>query len=265
MIVDAHHHLWDPSRREYPWMPPALAAPFTTDDLRQETALAGVDRTVLVQTVSSAAETAEFCATAAASEGLIAGVVGWVDHTRDVPTQLVGLAHAEFLRGVRHQVEDEPDPDWLRRPDVVAAVRSARGLVVDLLVRFDQLPAAVALLDAVPDGEFVLDHGAKPPVGTDGFEPWRAGTAELARRENVVCKLSGLFTLDHQELLGPAVDHLFTVFGPDRLVFGTDWPVSTLALDYPAVVARTRALLDAFSDDERSAVLAGNAVRTYRL
>ncbi len=111
----------------------------------------------------------------------------------------------------------------------------------------------------------MLDHGAKPPVGTDGFEPWRAGTAELARRENVVCKLSGLFTLDHQELLGPAVDHLFTVFGPDRLVFGTDWPVSTLALDYPAVVARTRALLDAFSEDERSAVLAGNAVRTYRL
>ncbi|MEZ0491883.1 amidohydrolase [Kineococcus sp. TBRC 1896] len=265
MIVDAHHHLWDPATRDHPWMPPELATPFTSQDLRRETALAGVDRTVLVQTVSSTAETAEFCATAAASDGLIAGVVGWADHTRDIPSQFEDLAHAQFLRGVRHQVEDEPDPDWLRRPEVVAAVRSARGLVVDLLVRFDQLPAATALLDAVPDGEFVLDHGAKPPVGADGYAAWCTGTAELARRENVVCKLSGLFTLEHAELLGPAVDHLFSVFGPDRLVFGTDWPVSTLALDYPAVVARTRSLLAPFSADERAAVLAGNAVRTYRL
>ncbi|WP_432561237.1 amidohydrolase family protein [Kineococcus sp. SYSU DK003] len=265
MIVDAHHHLWDPARREYPWMGDALRRPFGLEDLRTVTSPAGIDRTVLVQTVSDLGETQEFLDTAAASAGLIAGVVGWVDHTRDVPGQVAGLRHAELLRGIRHQVEDEPDPDWLTRAEVVAGVRSAGGLVVDLLVRTDQLPAAVALVDAVPERSFVLDHGAKPPLGRDDFGWWREGVAELAARPNVVCKLSGLFTLGHGELLPTAVEHLLAVFGPGRLLFGTDWPVSTLALDHPTVVERTRAFLDDLTDDERTAVLSGNAVRTYRL
>jgi L-fuconolactonase len=265
VIVDAHHHLWDPATREYPWMVDALRTPFTAHDLRTETAQAGVDRTVLVQTVSDLAETQEFLEVAAASDGLIAGVVGWVDHTRDVPEQVATLRNAGFLKGIRHQVEDESDPFWLTRPEVIASVRTAGELVVDLLVRWDQLPAAAALADAVPATSFVLDHGAKPPLGSEAYEPWAKGITDLAARDSVRCKLSGLFTLARPELLDPAVDHLFATFGPDRLIFGTDWPVSTLALTYPAVVERTTAFLRTLSDTERAAVLAGNAVRTYHL
>ncbi|WP_432542201.1 amidohydrolase family protein [Kineococcus sp. SYSU DK002] len=267
MIVDAHHHLWDPATRHHPWMVEALRRRFTPADLRAVTGAAGIDRTVLVQTVSDLGETEEFLATAAASGGLVAGVVGWADHTRPVPAQVDGLPHRDLLVGVRHQAEDEPDPGWPARPDVVAGVASAAaaGLVVDLLVRTDQLPAAVRLVDAVPRGRFVLDHGAKPPLGTDAYPAWRAGVAALAARPHVVCKLSGLFTLDRQDLLGPAVDHLLAVFGPRRLVFGTDWPVSTLALDHASVLERTLAFLDPLPAAERAAVLGGNAVRTYRL
>ncbi|PRY12848.1 amidohydrolase family protein [Kineococcus rhizosphaerae] len=265
MIVDAHHHLWDPRTRAYPWMPAELAAPFTLDDLRRVTQEAGVGRTVLVQTVSDLAETQEFLDVAAASGGLVAGVVGWVDHTRDVPQQVAGLRHRDLLKGVRHQVEDEADPDWLRRPEVVAALGSVGDLVVDLLVRWDQLPAAVDLAERCPQTSFVLDHGAKPPLGTPDLAAWRDGVSRLAAQPNVTGKLSGLFTLAHQDRLAPAVDHLLDAFGPGRLVFGTDWPVSTLAHDYRTVVERTRSLLDPLDEADRAAVLAGNAVRTYRL
>ncbi|GAA0296609.1 amidohydrolase family protein [Kineococcus aurantiacus] len=265
MIVDAHHHLWDPARRDYPWMVPALAEPFGLEDLRRVTRAAGVDRTVLVQTVSDLAETQEFLDVAAASGGLVAGVVGWVDHARDVPGQVDGLRHRELLKGVRHQVEDEPDPDWLLRPEVVRALGAVGDLVVDLLVRWDQLPAAAELARRCEGTSFVLDHGAKPPLGSGDLPAWERGVTALASRPNVRCKVSGLFTLAHQEHLGPAVDHVLTAFGADRLLFGTDWPVSTLAHDYPTVVERTRSLLDPLSPDERAAVLAGNAVRTYHL
>lgn len=265
MILDAHHHLWDPRTREYPWMVDALRTRFDLADLRRGTSAAGVDRTVLVQTVSDLAETQEFLDVAAASDGLIAGVVGWVDHTRPVPEQVEGLRHRELLVGIRHQVEDEPDPFWLVRSEVRDSIATANGLVVDLLVRWDQLPAAAALVDAVPVGSFVLDHGAKPPLGTDAYALWERGITDLAARPNVVCKLSGLFTLARQELLAPAVEHLFSTFGPDRMVFGTDWPVSTLAHDYRGVVERTTTFLEHLSETERSAVLAGTAVRTYSL
>lgn len=269
-VIDAHHHLWDPAVRTYPWMVDELARPFTLEDLRRVTASAGVERTVLVQTVSDLAETREFLATAAASQGLVAGVVGWVEPTGDVAGQVAELRDGpggDLLVGVRHQVEDEADPDWFARPGVVDGARSAAGagLVTDLLVRSDQLASATRLVDAVPEGRFVLDHGAKPPMGTAGYAGWEAGTRELARRPQVVCKLSGLFTLDHQELLPVALAHLVDVFGPGRLVFGTDWPVSTLADDHAGVVARTLGLLDGFSTSERDAVLAGNAVSTYQL
>ena len=277
-IVDAHHHLWDPARRRYPWMEGAALAPlrreFATPELRRVTAAAGVTSTVLVQTVSDAAETVEFLATAAASGGLVAGVVGWVDLTGDVPHQLAQLRSGpggSALVGVRHQVEDEDDPRWLLRPAVRAgSAQVARaGLVTDLLVRTDQLAAATELVDALPGARFVLDHGAKPPVGTAAWPGWAAAVADLARRPNVVCKLSGLFTLvpaaAPAESLTPTLEHLLETFGPRRLVFGTDWPVSTLAAPYADVVARTVAQLAPLSADEREDVLARTARSTYGL
>ncbi|MEV5716099.1 amidohydrolase family protein [Amycolatopsis mediterranei] len=273
-MIDAHHHLWDPSRREYPWMAgeamDPIRRPYTVDDLRAVTKAAGVHATVLVQTVSSEEETAEFLATAAA-EPVIAGVVGWVDLTApDVADRLAALEGP--LVGIRHQVEGEPDDDWLLRPEVVAGLSTvaAAGLAFDLLVRPSQLPAAAEVALRLPQLRLVLDHAAKPPVAAGDWEPWASGVAALAARENVVCKLSGLVTeadwsgwdVGH---LRRYVDHVLEVFGPARLLFGSDWPVCELAASYEVVLDTAVALTGSLSDAERLAVFEHNARTTYGL
>jgi L-fuconolactonase len=278
-VLDAHHHLWDPGTRAYPWMSrpglEALDRRYDLADLRVATQAAGVVGTVLVQTVSDEAETREFLATAAHSGGLVLGVIGWVDLcAADVAQRLCGLQSGpggQHLVGVRHQVEDEPGVGWLSRPDVrqgIAAVAAA-GLVYDLLVRPEQLPVAAELADALPHAPFVLDHGAKPPIGTADWARWAEAVADLSRRTNVSCKLSGLFT---EVPAGAGLDdvtesahHLLACFGPQRLLFGTDWPVSTLAAPYPEVVQRTRDLLQGLSPQDRQAVLGETAAKVYGL
>ncbi len=273
-MIDAHHHLWDPSRREYPWMAGDTLAPirrpYTADDLRAVTKAAGVHATVLVQTVSSEEETAEFLATAAA-EAVIAGVVGWVDLTAsDVADRLAALDGP--LVGVRHQVENEPDDDWLLRPEVLAGLSAvaAAGLAFDLLVRPAQLPAATEVALRLPHLRLVLDHAAKPPIAAGEWEPWASAVAALAVRENVVCKLSGLVTeadwtgweVGH---LRRYVDHVLDVFGPERLLFGSDWPVCELAASYEVVLDAAIALTGSLSDAERLAVFEHNARTAYGL
>ncbi|HET6711127.1 amidohydrolase family protein [Amycolatopsis sp.] len=273
-MIDAHHHLWDPSRRAYPWLAgPAMdpiRRPYTVDDLRAVTKAAGVHATVLVQTVSSEEETAEFLATAAA-EPVVAGVVGWVDLTAgDVADRLAALEGP--LVGIRHQVEGEPDDDWLLRPEVVAGLSTvaAAGLAFDLLVRPAQLPAATEVALRLPQLRLVLDHAAKPPIAAGEWEPWASGVAALAARENVVCKLSGLVTeadwpgweVGH---LRRYVDHVLEVFGPQRLLFGSDWPVCELAASYEVVLDAAIALTGSLSDAERLAVFEHNARTTYGL
>ncbi|MFD9958384.1 amidohydrolase family protein, partial [Amycolatopsis sp. NPDC059020] len=245
-MIDAHHHLWDPARRDYPWMAGAaldpIRRPYTVDDLRAVTTAAGVHATVLVQTVSSAEETAEFLATAAA-EPVIAGVVGWVDLTApDVADRLAALGESGPLVGIRHQVESEDDAEWLLRPDVLRGLAAvgAAGLAYDLLVTVAQLPAARKAVEALPDQRFVLDHAAKPPIAGGGWQPWADEVAALAARENVFCKLSGLVTEADWAAwraghLSRYVDHVLTAFGPGRLVFGSDWPVCELAASYEVV------------------------------
>ncbi len=271
-MIDAHHHLWDPSRREYPWLAGAaldpIRRPYTVDDLRAVTKAAGVHATILVQTTSSAEETEEFLATAEA-EPVIAGVVGWVD--LEAPGVADRLAASTGpLVGIRHQVETEPDDEWLLRPPVLAglgAVASA-GLTYDLLVRVGQLPAAASLAARLPELRLVLDHAAKPPIAAGEWEPWASGVAALAAHENVVCKLSGLVTeadwtgweVGH---LRRYVDHVLDVFGPSRLLFGSDWPVCELAASYELVVDAAVALTGGLSDAERLAVFEHNARAVY--
>lgn len=279
--VDAHHHLWDPARRAYPWLAgDALAPirrPYTLDDLRRVTAaVPEVSSTVLVQTVSETAETEEFLATAAASGGLVAGVVGWVDLTApDVADRLAALRAApggDLLVGIRHQAEDEPDPRWLLRDDVrrgLAAVAAA-GLAYDLLVRPPQLPAAVELTGLLPSARFVLDHAGKPPVARGELEPWASAITALAKRPNVFCKLSGLVTeADWASWqvadLRPYAEHVLASFGPDRVVFGSDWPVCELAATYEQVAASAAELTAGLSAAERAEVFGATAVRAYGL
>lgn len=275
MTVDAHHHLWDPAERDYPWLAGAALAPirhrYDVADLRAT----GATRTVLVQTVPDVAETEEFLATADANRDLIAGVVGWVDLTVDTARALKGLRTGrggDLLVGVRHQAQDEPDPEWLAREDVVAGVRAVAeaGLAYDLLVLPHQLPSAIGLAEQVPEGRFVLDHAAKPPIASGERQPWAALLRRLAEQPNVACKLSGLVTEADwatwtAAAIRPYADVVLGAFGADRVMFGSDWPVCELVTGYGDVLALAGQLCAGLSDAERTAVFGGTATAWYRL
>lgn len=276
MIIDAHHHLWDPADRPYPWMDDSVAPirrRFDVDDLRAAARSADVTRTIVVQAVHDPGETAWLLE----QPEPVAGVVGWVDLTApDVVDRIAALiagsggdrAASSRLVGIRHQAHDEPDPDWLARPEVVRGVRAvaAAGLVFDVLVRAHEHRAALALLDAVPEGSFVLDHAGKPDIA--GGDPgWVSRIDDFAARPNVACKVSGLFTEAGPEWRRQPVDRYVRAvverFGPERSLFGSDWPVSTLATTYDDVVRRTTDVLADLTPDERQSVLSGTAERTY--
>jgi L-fuconolactonase len=277
-VIDAHHHVWDLAVRAQPWLAgdgmAAIRRSFGADDLRPAAAAAGVTATVLVQTVTVAAETPEMLAIAA-GDALIRGVVGWTDLTApDVADQLARLAEApggDRLVGLRHQVQEEPDPGWLRRPDVIAGLRAVAdaGLAYDLIVRPHQLAAATYAAQSVPQLPFVLDHGGKPPAAAGALEPWAAAVRALATCPNVACKLSGLVTEAAPgappAALRPVADVILSAFGAERVMFGSDWPVCLLAGDYPGVMGLARTLTAGLSAAERAAVFAGTAARVYRI
>ncbi|HEX3054791.1 MAG TPA: amidohydrolase family protein [Gaiellaceae bacterium] len=245
MIVDAHQHFWDPATADYPWMTDDLRRRYGPDDLAPLLDEYGIRGTIVVQARHSSDETQELLGIAKTTP-FVLGVVGWVDLTGEVDGALDGLV------GVRHQVEDEPDPGWLLRNDVqrgLAAVGAA-GLVFELLVREPQLPAAVETVRRNPGTKFVLDHVGKRPRDD---RAWAVGVAALAELPNVTCKLSGLSTeFDPRGTARRALEW----FGADRCMFGSDWPVCLRAGGYG------EALAIAGSDAE---VLAGTAIRTYGL
>jgi L-fuconolactonase len=234
----------------------------------------------VVQTITVAEETPELLALAAA-EPLIAGVVGWVPldspEVADRLAALRSLPGGDTLVGVRHQVQGEPDPWWLARPEVRAGLTAlgASGLAYDLLVTAEQLPAAVDTVRALPEVRFVLDHAGNPPVDTGPVDTgagaaWRNAIAELARADNVVVKLSGLVTRAYPkrvpaDLLRSWAATLLEEFGPDRMMFGSDWPVCTLSASYDEVLAVALDTVAGLSAAERQAVFAGTATQTYRL
>ncbi|MEV6170767.1 amidohydrolase family protein [Streptomyces sp. NPDC051954] len=276
VTVDAHHHVWDLSVRDQDWITGDELRPlrrnFTVTDLEPEARAAGVDRTVLVQTITVPEETPEFLALAAEHE-LIAGVVGWTDLTSpgvaDELARLRELPGGGYLKGIRHQVQGESDPEWLLRPDVrrgLAAVADA-GLVYDLVVLPQQLPACAKAAVDHPGLTLVLDHLGKPPIAAGEREPWASAVRTLAALPNTVCKLSGMvteadpgsWTVDD---LRPYADIVLEAFGPDRLMFGSDWPVCTLAATYGEVMETARQLTDAA---DRARILESTATRVYDL
>jgi L-fuconolactonase len=282
VIVDAHHHVWDPGARRHAWLDgiPALNRRFGLADFERAAAPEGVTASVLVQVLASAPETEEFLALAARSSqpppGLVAGVVGWTDLTSpavaDEIARLRDGPGGDRLVGIRHLVQDEPDPDWLGRADVRRGLRAVGdvGLVYDLLVRPGQLPAALTVTAALGDVRFVLDHGAKPEIAQGHLEPWASLIGDLAARPNVYCKVSGLVTEAGPDWrpahIAPYVDHLLSCFGPGRLIFGSDWPVCTLAASYGEVLALARHTLGSrLGPAEIDAVFGANAVAAYRL
>ncbi|HEX5823965.1 MAG TPA: amidohydrolase family protein [Candidatus Limnocylindrales bacterium] len=278
MIVDAHHHFWDPARAAYPWLTDELAPirrAFGPADLAPVLAAAGVEATVLVQTRSSLAETEEFLATAAATP-FVRGVVGWVDlrdpAVDDVIARLKDGPGGDRLVGIRHQVHDEDDADWLLRDDVRRGIEAVgrAGLAYDLLIRSREMPAARAVVAAYPDVRFVVDHLAKPAIVDATRQPWVGLVTDLGGLPNTWWKLSGLVTeADWSRWtpadLGPYVEHVLAVVGPERLMFGSDWPVCLLAATYDEVLAAARETLDGLSGTEQAAVLGTNAIVVYGL
>jgi len=277
-VVDAHHHLLDPARTEYPWLTPDHAAidrRFGPEDLAPELAAAGIDRTILVQTVSSLDETREFLSTALTVR-FIAGVVGWVDLTDPAASEVIRGFRAGpgggGLVGIRHQVHDEPDPDWLSRPDVRRGLQAveAAGLAYDLLIRSRELPSALAVARERPGLRCVIDHLAKPPIRSGATEPWASLLRPFGELPNVWCKLSGLVTEAEPvtwrvDDLARFVDIALGIFGPTRLMFGSDWPACLLAASYGEVVSTARELTADLSSAERDAIFGGAAERAYGL
>jgi L-fuconolactonase len=277
--IDAHHHLWDIAIRDHPWMDGPWADPlrtaFTPAQLAPLAAGHGITATVAVQALGEIDETRELLATAAKFP-LIAGVVGWVDlaapDVGDAIAELRGMPGGSLLVGIRHQVQDEPNPQWLLRADVRHGLQAVgvAGLAYDLLVKPPQLAVAAEVAGLFPEIRFVVNHLAKPDISRQMWEPWASDLTALAAAPNITAKLSGLVTeADWQawsaDQIRPYVLHALDCFGPDRLMFGSDWPVCLLAAPYDQVIATAEALLGDLSDDEREAIFGGTARRVYRL
>jgi L-fuconolactonase len=273
--IDAHQHFWRYSPAEYPWIGAGmerLARDHLPADLAPLAKAAGIGGTVAVQARQSLAETRWLLELADASP-LVRGVVGWVDlRSPEVAADLAALGGRPRLVGVRHVVQDEPDPRFLLGADFLRGLGllHQHGLTYDLLLYPPQLPAAVELAARLPDQPFVLDHLAKPRVKTGGLDPWRHDVAALARRPNVWCKVSGLVTEAAwrrwtRAEFAPYLDVALAAFGPGRLMFGSDWPVCLLAADYPDVVGIAEDFFARLPAAERAAIFGGNAVRFYGL
>jgi len=276
-VIDAHLHLWDPAPGSYPWLTPGhgpLYRSFGPEDGEPRLAAAGVDRAVLVQADDSYADTEAMLA-AAGRWPRVAAVVGWVPLTDPVEAARALDRYTRDPRfvGVRHLVHDEPDPDWLLRPEVREglALLAERGLSFDVVAVLPRHLEHVPVLAAAHPGlRLVVDHLGKPPVAAGGWEPWASLLAEAARFPNVAAKVSGLDTAADPASYGAAdlrryVEHALACFGPDRLMFGSDWPISELAGGYPRWWTVLAELLAPLDDDARAAVLGSTAARWYRL
>ncbi len=279
MKIDAHHHVWDLSVRDQDWIVGEAMVPirqnFSMKDLRTSIADTGIEKTILVQTVTDYAETPEFLALAN-SDQIIAGVVGWLDI--DSPTALAhldsyfDLPGAQYLVGIRDIAQGHADPDYLSRSTVIDNVKDLgkRGLTYDLLTKTRELPTAIELVKSVPDVQFVMDHISKPFIASGEMEPWGTLMRKLASLPNVVCKVSGMVTEASWSTwtatdFRPYVDLLLEVFGPKRLMFGSDWPVCTLAGTYSQVVKLAEEVTASLSREEKEDFWGRTAIQTYGL
>jgi len=268
MVIDAHQHFWRMDVRVGQWPPPELAAihrDFLPPDLSPLLAESGVDGTILVQSLPSVDDT-RFLLDLADRHDFVRGVVGWVDlKGADAPSQIAALAAHPALKGLRPMLQDL-EPEWLDDPalDPAIAAMQAAGLRFDALVLPRHLPALLRFARRFPDLPIVIDHGAKPEIAQGGSPDWTADMAALADRPNLCCKLSGLLTEAGARTgiddIRPYVETLFTLFGPDRLIWGSDWPVLRLAGEYGGWLALCRALIP---PSAHLAVFGDNARRFY--
>ena len=272
-MIDSHQHFWQLGRFDYPWMSKDLGVlnrDYLPEDLIPILQQHHIAQTVLVQASNSVAESRWLLDLADAND-FIAGVVGWVDLTNP-DTQLDELsAHPKF-KGVRHLVESEPSDDWLIQRSVLSGLQklSERGLTYDLLVHTRHLKHVPVVAESCPDLKLVIDHLAKPPISRNEIKEWSNAFTPLANYPNIHCKLSGLVTEAdwhswHVDHLRPFVDCALEFFGPERLMFGSDYPVCLLAASYDRVLDAFLEILHTLSDADREKIFASNAAKFYRL
>jgi L-fuconolactonase len=278
-FVDSHVHFWDPSVLAYRWLAaePAIAGPHRPAELSAEAGGEGPRQIVFVQAECDRAQALDevaWVSRIAKTEPRIAAIVAFapVDEGRETLRALDRLQEYPLVRGVRHLIQGSADPDFCRRPAFVEGVRAAgeRGLSFDLCIRHAQLSAAADLARACPGTSFVLDHAGKPDIRGARLDPWRADLRAMAELPHVSCKLSGLVTEAGGDRwtvdgLRPYADHVLDVFGPKRVLFGSDWPVVKLASSYARWLAAADSLLESLGAADRDAIFSDNARRTYRL
>jgi len=274
-MIDSHQHFWQLGRFDYPWMSSDLGIlyrDYLPGDLAPILQHNRITKTVLVQASNSVAES-RWLLELANTKSFIAGVVGWVDlASPDLYTQLDELCADKKFKGVRHLVESEPSDDWLVQPAVLSGLQqlSARGLSYDLLVHTRHLKHVPQVVETCPDLVFVIDHLAKPPIARNEIEEWSAALKPLARYSNIYVKLSGLVTEANwtswrTDDLRPYVDVALESFGPDRMMFGSDYPVCLLAASYDRVLDSFQEILKSLSDADRDKIFSQNAEEFYRL
>jgi len=271
--IDAHQHFWSLARGDYGWLTPVLAPiyrDFGPHDLAPLLQSRGIEKTVLVQAAPTFGET-RYMLEVAERTPFVAGVVGWIDFDApDAATTIAKVAADHpLLVGLRPMLHDIPDDDWLLRPNLAAAFEAMaeRGLAFDVLARPQHLPRVLKICERHPKLTAVVDHIAKPLIRERGLDPWRADIADVARCPNTVCKLSGIATEAASdwsvEDIKPYVNHVLDAFGPQRLLWGSDWPVVNLAGGYARWWDATTVLLEPLDAAARENILGGNATRVY--
>jgi L-fuconolactonase len=274
-FIDAHHHLWKYSQEQYPWMLEGMEGirrDFLIPELQKAARDAGISGTVAVQARQTIEETKWLLGLAGSSD-LIRGVVGWVPLVdADVAKQLEAFAAEAKLKGVRHVLHDEPDDFYMLRDDFNRGVSRLKdfGLQYDILIFERHLSQTIQFVERHPNQRFVVDHIAKPRVKAQVRSPWQDLITELARRENVCCKLSGMATeADWRQWtesdLRPYFDITLEAFGPKRLMFGSDWPVILVACDYKRWAEMVRSWISEMSAAEQAFIMGGTAKLAYSL
>jgi L-fuconolactonase len=280
MRIDSHHHLWDLSIRPQDWMVGDGMDPvkrnFDADDLRNAIAGSGIEKTILVHATTTNAETYELLALAEVDPTIV-GVVGWLQI--DSPTAIADCEKyleatgASYLKGIRDVAQDLPDSNYLAKPQSITTVQQLgkMGLTYDILTKTPELKAAIDLVKACPEVQFILDHISKPYIAKEEIEPWKTLISELASFENVSCKVSGMVTEAkwntwNFEDFAPYVDHIIDSFTPQRLMFGSDWPVALLAAaSYSEVVQLAEKLTEKFTETENELFWSKNAISAYKI
>lgn len=272
MRIDAHQHFWSLARDDYGWLTPELGVihrDFGPADLAPLLAAHGITSTILVQAAPTEAETA-YLLNIAAGTPFVAGVVGWSDFDApDVAERIAALAGDPLLVGLRPMVQDITDDNWLARPELAPAFETmtTHGLVFDALLKPRHIAPMLTVLEQHPDLTCVIDHGAKPDLVTGDLTAWHDGMRALAEHPRLSCKLSGLVTEAGpdwtRETLRPVIERLLATFGPERLIFGSDWPVVTLRASYAQWIEAAETLLAGLTQAQRAAVFGGNAEKLY--